>query len=114
MWLMVRKQAIDKQGVEDDDDEWESTGDAEGVRHGNAFMYGVRILDGDVIEGEVLVKGLDRVENREASNAGTVSMVSTESRDELMHVHNDHIVKDVAEELLVGFAGRPGESRHTR
>lgn len=31
-----------------------------------------------------------------------------------MHVHNDHIVKDVAVELLVGFAGRPGESRHTR
>lgn len=78
MWLMVRKQAIDKQGVEDDENEWESTGDAEGVRHGNTFMYGVRILDGDVGEGEVLVEGLDRVENGEAGNAGTISMVSTE------------------------------------
>jgi hypothetical protein len=40
-------------------------------------MYGVRILDGDVVEGEVLVVGLDRVKNGEAGNAGTV-FVSTE------------------------------------
>jgi hypothetical protein len=36
-------------------------------------MYGIRILDGGVGEGEVLVVGLDLVENREADGACTVS-----------------------------------------
>lgn len=75
---MVRKQAIDDQGVDNNEDEWESSGDAEGISHGDAFMYGIRILDGDVVEGEVLVEGLDLVENREADSADTISGVSTE------------------------------------
>lgn len=39
-------------------------------------MYGIRILDGDVVEGEVLVEGLDLIENREADSTGTISSVS--------------------------------------
>jgi hypothetical protein len=77
LWLIVRKQAIDEQGVDDNEDQWETAGYAYGIGHGDAFMYGVRILDGDVVEGEVLVVRLNRVENGEAGNAGTV-FVSTE------------------------------------
>lgn len=39
-------------------------------------MYGIRILDGYVGEGEVLVEGLDLVENRESDSAGTISGIS--------------------------------------
>lgn len=78
LWLIVREQAINEQGVDDNESEWESTGDAEGIGHGDAFMDGVRILNGCVGEGEVLVERLNRVENREAGNAGPVPGVSME------------------------------------
>lgn len=76
-WLIVRKQAIDEQGVDDNKNQWENAGYAYGIGHRDPFMYGIRILDGDVVEGEVLVVGLDLVENGEAGNTGTV-FVSTE------------------------------------
>lgn len=39
-------------------------------------MYSIRILDGYVVEGEVLVEGLDLIENRESDSADTISGVS--------------------------------------
>jgi hypothetical protein len=39
-------------------------------------MYGIRILDGYVVEGEVLVERFDLIENREADSADTISGVS--------------------------------------
>lgn len=51
----MREQAIDEKGIDDDQDEWEEAGDAEGILDGNALVDGVRVLEGDVAEGEVLV-----------------------------------------------------------
>jgi hypothetical protein len=59
--LVVGEQPIDEESVDDDQDERESTGDAEGVVDGDALVYGVGILEGDILEGEVLVEGFDGV-----------------------------------------------------
>jgi hypothetical protein len=58
---VVGEQPIDEESVDDDQDERESTGDAEGVVDGDALVYGVGILEGDILEGEVLVEGFDGV-----------------------------------------------------
>lgn len=52
---MVREQAIEKEGVDYDEDEREEAGNAEGVLDRDALVDSVGILEGDVVEGEVLV-----------------------------------------------------------
>jgi hypothetical protein len=69
---MVRKQAIDEEGIDDDQDEREEAGDAEGILDGNALVDGVRVLEGVIAEGEVLVIWFKGVEDPEADDAGTV------------------------------------------
>lgn len=68
----MREQAIDEESIDDDQDEWEEAGDAEGILDGNALMDGVRVLEGDVAEGEVLVVRLQGVEDPEANDTDTV------------------------------------------
>lgn len=58
---MVREQSIDKERVDDDEDKGESTGYAEGVVDGDPFVHSVGILEGGILEGEMLVVGFDRV-----------------------------------------------------
>lgn len=41
--------AIDEEGVDDDQDEREGAGDAEGIVHRNAFVDGIWILQGVVL-----------------------------------------------------------------
>lgn len=76
---MVREQAIDEKGIDDDQDEREKAGDAEGILDGNALVDGVRVLEGDVAEREVLVVRFEGVENPEADDTGTVDKLEGES-----------------------------------
>lgn len=69
--LIVREQAIDEEGVDYNQGQGESAGDAEGVGDGDALVHGVGVLDGDVLEGEVLMVGFDGIDDPESDHAGT-------------------------------------------
>lgn len=75
----MREQAIDEKGIDDDQDEREKAGDAEGILDGNALVDGVRVLEGDVAEREVLVVRFEGVEDPEADDTGTVDESEGES-----------------------------------
>lgn len=111
--LIVREQAIDKEGVGYNQGQGECAGNAEGVGDGDALVYGVRILDGDVLEGEVLVVWFHGIEDPEADDTGTnsVSWVISLRRRGLLH--ENHIVEDVAVGGLVGEDAGKG-SQHTK
>jgi hypothetical protein len=96
---VVGEQAIEEEGVDDNEDERKSTGNAEGVGDGDALVDGVRILERDVGEGKVLVVGFDGVEDREADDTGTSEGQRGSERAVervLVYSHQDHVVGDVA------------------
>lgn len=115
---MVREDAIEEEGVDDDEDKGEEAGDGEGVGDGDAFVDGVGVLEGDVSEGEVLVVGFDGVEDEEADDAGAVDRVRGDVLDkDREYSHQDHIVEDVAGRVSVeklvrhkAAAGKPTRS----
>lgn len=76
---MVRKEAIDKEGVDQDDHHGKTTGKCDGLADRDGFVYGVRILKGDIIQGEVLMVRLDRVKDIESDHERAVKgfVVST-------------------------------------
>lgn len=69
---MVREQAIDPEGVDNDQDQGKDARDGKSEGDRNTLVHGVRVLEGDVAEGEVLVEWLDGVEDVEANDASTV------------------------------------------
>lgn len=73
--LVVREEAIEEEGVDDDEDKGEEAGDGEGVGDWDALVHGVWVLEGDVCEGEVLVEGFDGVEDEEADDTGAVDLL---------------------------------------
>lgn len=69
--LAVGEDAIDEEGVDDDQDEGECAGDAEGVGDWDALVDGVGVLQGIILQGKVLVVRFEGVEDGEADHAGT-------------------------------------------
>lgn len=112
--LIVREQAIDEEGVDYNQGQGESAGDAEGVGDGDALVHGVGVLDGDVLEGEVLVVGFDGIDDPESDHTGTdtVSWGGMSLRWGSV-IHENHIVEDVAVAELVGEDAGKG-SQHTK
>lgn len=74
----MREEAIEEEGVDDDEKEGEEAGDGEGIYDWDAFVDGVGVLEGGACKGEVLVVGLDRVEDEEADYTGTEISVRIE------------------------------------
>lgn len=66
----MREEAIDEEGVDDDEGEREGTGDTKGVCDWDALVDSVWILEGVVLEREVLVVGFNGVEDPEADHTG--------------------------------------------
>jgi hypothetical protein len=96
---VVGEQAIEEEGVDDNEDERKGTGNAEGVGDWDALVDGVGILERDVGEGKVLVVGFDGVEDPEADDAGTREGQRGSERAVvrvLVYSHQDHVVGDVA------------------
>lgn len=58
-------------------------------------MHGMGISEGEVLEGERLVEGLDFVDNVEAHNTGAALVSIDPARDSWRDKHEDHIVKDI-------------------
>lgn len=52
----MRKNAIDDEGVEANDDNGDDEGDDQSGANGDALVFSIRILEGVVLESEVLVK----------------------------------------------------------
>ena len=58
---MVGKEAIEQEGIDDDQDQGEETRYAECVLNRDALMHSIRVLKGNIAEGEVLVERFDRI-----------------------------------------------------
>ena len=61
----MREEAVDDEGVEGYDEDGADGGDDEGPGDGDALVHGVGVLEGVVLQSEVLVEGLDGVEGEE-------------------------------------------------
>jgi hypothetical protein len=92
----VREDAVDDHGVEDDDEHGESNGDDTGHGDGNAFMFGERVVQGVVVEGEGLVEGFDLVYEDKDSQENTAFPSQLDGRvgrgEEEGGSHDDDIV----------------------
>lgn len=69
----MRKEAIEEEGIEDNQAQREYAGDTEGDGNGDSLVLGVGVLEGGVGEGEVLVEGFDAIEDPEADYTCTAS-----------------------------------------
>ena len=58
---MMRQEAVEQERIYNDDDGGYQAGYAHGCLHGNALVNGIRVLEGDVLQGEVLAERLDPV-----------------------------------------------------
>lgn len=67
----MRKEAIEEEGIEDNQAQREYAGDTEGDGNGDSLVLGVGVLEGGVGEGEVLVEGFDAIEDPEADYTRT-------------------------------------------
>lgn len=95
--------AIDEEGVDNDQDEGEGAGDAEGVGDWDALVDGVGVLQGVVLEGKVLVVGFEGVEDGEADHAGTgwvSGSMGGGGGGGGSDVHENDIVEDITGELV--------------
>lgn len=72
VYLVVRKQSVDEESVNEDDGEGGHARDTERHPHRDALMDGIRILEGFVLEGERLMIRFDGVDDVESDDAGTV------------------------------------------
>lgn len=77
---MVRENAIKEQRIDDYQSGREGAGYTEGVGDRDSLVDGVRILEGGVGEGEVLVVGLDGVKDPKTDYTGTGFRVSGATR----------------------------------
>lgn len=66
----MREEAIEHERVDGDDDGGEDDDQGEEQGHGDPLVFGVRVAQGVVAEGERLVEGLDGVKGEEADCEG--------------------------------------------
>lgn len=97
---LVREQAIDDECVYANDGSWSGDDiDAE-PDDGHAFLDGERVVEGVVVEGEVLVERWDFVDNSEGSDqdtAGALGQLGTTLAGDLCAIlHDDEVVDDVS------------------
>lgn len=71
---MVREQAIDEESIDDYENEWEETGDAKGVLNRDALVDRIGILEGVVVEGEMLVVWFEGVEDEESNHTSAINI----------------------------------------
>lgn len=71
------------------------------------------ISEGEVLEGERLVEGLDFVEDVKAHNTGAALVSIGPARDSWRDEHEDHIVKDIPRRECYQQQASVLESRQT-
>lgn len=69
----MREEAIDQEGIDRDHNDRAANRYRDCLRYCDAFLDGVWILQAFILEREVLMVGLDRVENEECNGESAVA-----------------------------------------
>jgi hypothetical protein len=79
----MREQTVNEQRIHCNYGEGDNAGDEQGFLDRNALVDGIGILDGYVSQREMLVIGLDGIENVETRNASAIVRLSISDCDHL-------------------------------